>query len=374
MSKRDYYEVLGVSRTASDQELKTAYRKLAIKYHPDKNPNDAAAEEQFKEAAEAYSVLSNADQRKRYDRFGHAGVSSSAGAGAWGGAPGFGGIEDILGDLFGFGDVFGGGRGGGSRRSAAQRGADLRYDLEITLEDAANGMTAQLRIPRLEGCESCKGSGSAPGTQPENCSTCNGTGQVRYQQGFFSVARTCHVCRGIGRVVKNPCTECKGQGRVEREKQMEVKIPAGVETGSRLRVPGEGEAGTQGGPAGDLYVVIHVAEHDQFERQGANLYEAVPISFAQAALGAELMVKTLDGQEKLKVPTGTQTGTVFRLRGKGMPALGGRGKGDLFVSVTVITPTSLTREQRKLLEQLAEVESKDLTDKSIVDKVRDIFG
>lgn len=374
MSKRDYYEVLGVSRTATDQELKTAYRKLAIKYHPDKNPNDAAAEEQFKEAAEAYSVLSNADQRKRYDRFGHAGVSSGAGAGAWsGGAPGFGGIEDILGDLFGFGDVFGGGRGG-TRRSAAQRGADLRYDLEITLEDAANGMTAQLRIPRLEGCDSCKGSGAAPGTQPESCNTCNGTGQVRYQQGFFSVARTCHVCRGLGRVVKSPCNECKGAGRVEREKQMEVKIPAGVETGSRLRVPGEGEAGTQGGAAGDLYVVIHVSEHEQFERQGANLYEAVPISFAQAALGAELMVKTLDGEEKLKVPIGTQTGTVFRLRGKGMPALGGRGRGDLFVSVTVITPTSLTREQRKLLEQLAEVETKDLADKTLVDKVRDIFG
>jgi molecular chaperone DnaJ len=372
MSKRDYYEVLGVSRTASDQELKTAYRRLAVKYHPDKNPNDAAAEEKFKEAAEAYSVLSNADQRKRYDRFGHAGVSSSAGAGAWG-APGFGGLEDILGDLFGFGDVFSGGRGG-SRRSSAQRGADLRYDLEITLEDAANGMTAQLRIPRLEGCTTCNSTGAAPGTQPENCTTCNGTGQVRYQQGFFSVARTCHACRGAGRVVKTPCTQCNGAGRVEREKQMEVKIPAGVETGSRLRVPGEGEAGTNGGAAGDLYVVIHVAEHEQFERQGNNLYEAVPISFTQAALGAELMVNTLDGEEKLKIPMGTQTGTVFRLRGKGMPALGGRGRGDLFVSVTVMTPTSLTREQRKLLEQLADVETTDLSDKKLVDKVRDIFG
>ena len=373
MSKRDYYEVLGVSRTATEQELKTAYRRLAVKHHPDKNPGDAESEEKFKEAAEAYSVLSNAEQRQRYDRFGHAGVSSAAGAGSWG-APGFGGIEDILGDLFGFGDVFGGGGRGGSRRSAAQRGADLRYDLEISLEDAANGMTAQLRIPRLEGCESCKGSGAAPGSQPESCNTCNGSGQVRYQQGFFSVARTCHVCRGAGRVVKNPCSECKGSGRVEREKQMEVKIPAGVETGSRLRVPGEGEGGTQGGAPGDLYVVIHVAEHEQFERQGANLYEAVPITFAQAALGADLMVKTLDGEEKLKVPVGTQTGTVFRLRGKGMPALGGRGRGDLFVSVTVLTPTNLTREQRKLLEQLADVESKDLTDKKLVDKVRDIFG
>jgi molecular chaperone DnaJ len=372
MSKRDYYEVLSVSRTCTEQELKSAYRRLAVKYHPDKNPGDASAEEKFKEAAEAYSVLSDAEQRRRYDRFGHAGVSSSAGAGNWG-APGFGGIEDILGDLFGFGDVFGGGRGG-TRRSAAQRGADLRYDLEITLEEAAQGMTAQLRIPRLETCDTCKGSGAKAGTQPENCSTCSGTGQVRYQQGFFSVARTCHVCRGAGRVIKDPCESCNGAGRVEREKQMEVKIPAGVETGSRLRVSGEGESGTQGGAPGDLYVVIHVAEHDQFERQGSNLYEAVPITFAQAALGADIMVKTLDDDEKLKIPMGTQTGTVFRLRGKGMPALGGRGRGDLFVSVTVMTPTSLTREQRKLLEQLAEVESKDLEDKGLVDKVRDIFG
>ncbi|HEX5890395.1 MAG TPA: molecular chaperone DnaJ [Pyrinomonadaceae bacterium] len=370
-SKRDYYEVLNVSRTCTEQELKSAYRRLAVKYHPDKNPGDASAEEKFKEAAEAYSVLSDAEQRRRYDRFGHAGVSSSAGAGNWG-APGFGGIEDILGDLFGFGDVFGGARGG--RRSTAQRGADLRYDLEISLEEAAQGMTAQLRIPRLETCDTCKGSGAKAGTQPESCSTCSGSGQVRYQQGFFSVARTCHVCRGAGRVIKDPCETCKGAGRVEREKQMEVKIPAGVETGSRLRVSGEGESGMQGGAPGDLYVVIHVAEHDQFERQGSNLYEAVPITFAQAALGADIMVKTLDGEEKLKIPTGTQTGTVFRLRGKGMPALGGRGKGDLFVSVTVMTPTSLTREQRKLLEQLAEVETKDLEDKGLVDKVRDIFG
>src|SRR4026209_2784055 len=223
MSKRDYYEVLGVSRTATDQEIKSAYRRLAVQHHPDKNPNDASAEEKFKEAAEAYSVLSDAEQRKRYDRFGHAGVSSSAGAGSWGaGAPGFGGIEDILGDLFGFGDVFGGSRGG-SRRSAAQRGADLRYDLEITIEDAAKGMTAQLRIPRLEGCDACKGSGAAAGTQPEACNTCSGTGQVRYQQGFFSVARTCHACRGVGQIVKDPCATCHGAGRVERETQMDVK-------------------------------------------------------------------------------------------------------------------------------------------------------
>src|SRR5258705_10683109 len=228
MSKRDYYEILAVSRTATDQEIKSAYRRLAVKYHPDKNPNDASAEEKFKEAAEAYSVLSDADQRRKYDRFGHAGVSSGAGAGAWG-APGFGGIEDILGDLFGFGDVFGGSRSG-ARRSSAQRGADLRYDLEISLEESAMGMTAQLRIPRLENCDTCKGSGAAAGTQPETCTTCSGTGQVRYQQGFFSVARTCHACRGAGQIVKNPCTTCQGAGRVEREKKMYVKVSAVVES------------------------------------------------------------------------------------------------------------------------------------------------
>lgn len=374
MSKRDYYEVLEVSRTVSESELKSAYRRLAVLYHPDKNPGNAEAEDRFKEAAEAYSVLSDAEQRKRYDRFGHAGVAS--GAGNWN-AQGFGGIEDILGDLFGFGDVFGAGgarASSGGRRSAAQRGADLRYDLEITLEDAAKGMTANLRLPRLEACEVCKGSGAAEGTQVETCTTCNGAGQVRYQQGFFSVARTCATCRGTGRIIKTPCQNCKGEGRVEREKTIEVKIPAGVEMGSRLRITGEGEGGTQAGPAGDLYVVIHVAEHEEFERQGSNLYSSVPVTFSQAALGAETNVKTLDGEQQLKIPAGTQTGTVFRLRGSGMPVLGGRGRGDLFVSVTVTTPKTLTREQRKLLEQLAEVETSDLEDKGLMDKVRDIFG
>jgi molecular chaperone DnaJ len=377
MSKRDYYEILGVSQTATEQEIKSAYRRLAVRFHPDKNPGDAEAEEKFKEAAEAYSVLSDVEQRKRYDRFGHAGVSSGAASGAGWGAPGFGGIEDILGDLFGFGDVFGaGGRGGGAgaRRSVAQRGADLRYDLEISLEDAAKGMTAQLRIPRLETCETCKGNGAAEGTQPESCSTCSGAGQVRYQQGFFSVARTCGTCRGTGRVIKTPCETCQGAGRVEREKTMEVKIPAGVETGSRLRIAGEGEAGVQGGPAGDLYVVIHVGEHEQFERQGSNLYSSVPITFGQAALGAEVFIKTLGDQQQLKIPAGTQTGTVFRLKGHGVPVLGGRGRGDLFVSVTVVTPTTLTREQRRLLEQLADMETDQLEDKGLMDKVRDIFG
>lgn len=373
INKRDYYEVLGVSRAATDQELKTSYRRLAHQHHPDKNQSDPEAEEKFKEAAEAYAVLSNSEQRQRYDRFGHAGVSSSAASGAWG-APGFGGIEDILGDLFGFGDVFGAGGRGGSRRSAVQRGADLRYDLEITLEQAAVGMTAQLRIPKLETCDTCKGSGAAAGTKPEACRTCQGAGQVRFQQGFFSVSRTCSTCRGTGQVISSPCETCRGDGRVEHEKSIEVKIPAGVETGSRLRLQAEGESGPHGGPAGDLYVVIHVAEHEHFERQGNNLYASIPVTFAQAALGAEVNVNTLNGDQSLKVPAGTQTGTVFRVRGQGMPVLGGRGKGDLFVSVSVMTPTSLSREQRKLLEQLAKIETKDLEDKKLVDKVRDIFG
>jgi molecular chaperone DnaJ len=373
INKRDYYEVLGVARGASEQDLKTAYRRLAHQFHPDKNQTDPEAEDKFKEAAEAYAILSNSEQRQRYDRFGHAGVSSSAANAAWG-APGFGGIEDILGDLFGFGDVFGSTGRGGSRRSASQRGADLRYDLEISLEQAAEGMTAQLRIPKLETCETCTGSGAKPGTKPEVCRTCQGAGQVRFQQGFFSVSRTCSSCRGAGQVISSPCETCRGGGRVEHEKSIEVKIPAGVETGSRLRLQAEGESGTFGGPPGDLYVVIHVAEHEEFERQGNNLYASVPVTFAQAALGAEVQVKTLSGNESLKVPAGTQTGTVFRVRGQGMPVLGGRGKGDLFVSVSVITPTSLTREQRKLLEQLAKIETEDLQDKRLVDKVRDIFG
>src|SRR5437660_5657975 len=372
VNKRDYYEVLGVSRSATEQDLKSAYRRLAHQHHPDKNQNDPHAEEKFKEAAEAYAVLSDAEQRRRYDRFGHAGVTSAASA-AWG-APGFSGIEDILGDLFGFGDVFGAGARTGSRRSSAQRGADLRYDLEITLEQSATGMTAQLRIPKLETCETCKGSGAKEGTQPEVCRTCEGAGQVRFQQGFFSVSRTCGSCRGAGQVISSPCEACRGAGRVEQEKSIEVKIPAGVETGSRLRLQREGESGVYGGPPGDLYVVIHVAEHEQFERQGNNLYASVPVTFAQAALGSEVRVQTLKGDQSLKVPAGTQTGTVFRVRGQGMPVLGGRGRGDLFVAVSVVTPTMLTREQRKLLEQLSKIETPDLEDKKLADRVRDIFG
>lgn len=366
MSKRDYYEVLGVSRNSSESEIKKAYRQLAVKYHPDKNPGDVGAEEKFKEAAEAYSVLSDAQKRSRYDRFGHAGVGGPGG-GSY--DPGFTNIEDIF-DLFGFGDMF----GGGGRRTTVKRGADLRYDYQITLEEAAEGKDAKLEIPRLETCESCDGNGTAEGTAPETCITCGGSGQTRFQQGFFSVMRTCPNCSGKGQIIKDPCGDCRGAGRVEKTKTLEVKIPAGVDTDSRLRVGGEGEAGVNGGPSGDLYVFIHVKEHEVFERQGSNLYTSAPVSFAQAALGAEIEVKTLDGAETLKVPAGTQTGTVFRIKNQGMPVLGGRGKGDLFVAVTLVTPKTLTKEQRRLLEKLSEVEDTDFQDEGFMDKVRNIFS
>lgn len=365
MSKRDYYEILGVAKTAGDADIKKAYRALAVQFHPDKNPDDPQAEEKFKEAAEAYAVLSDAQKRAAYDRFGH-----QAGGGA-GFDPGFSNIEDIF-DMFGFGDMFGG--RGGTRRTTVQRGSDLRYDLEITLENAATGKDEKLRIPRLESCDECSGSGAEKGTTAETCITCSGSGQTRYQQGFFSVMRTCSTCQGKGQIIRTPCKICRGQGRVEKEKNIEIKIPAGVETGSRLRVTGEGEGGVNGGPSGDLFIVIHVRDHENFERQGENLYSVAPITFAQAALGAEINVKTLDGEEELKIPAGTQTGTIFRIKNQGMPNLGGRGKGDLFVAVSLVTPKTLTKEQRKLLEQLAEIEDADFSDESLIDKVRNIFG
>lgn len=367
MSKRDYYEILGVTKTSTEVEIKRAYRTLAVQYHPDKNPDNPEAEEKFKECAEAYAVLSDQQKRAAYDRFGHQGVGAGAGGGF---DPGFSNIEDIF-DMFGFGDMFGQQRG---RRTTVQRGSDLRYDLEISLNDAATGKDEKLRIPRLEKCDECTGTGAEKGTNAESCITCSGSGQTRFQQGFFSVMRPCGNCQGKGQIIKSPCKNCRGAGRVEKEKTIEIKIPAGVETGSRLRVTGEGEAGVNGGPSGDLFIVLHVAAHENFERQGADLYSAVPITFAQAALGAELEVKTLDGEEKLKVPAGTQTGTVFRIKGQGMPNLGHRGKGDLFVAVTLVTPKSLTKEQRKLLEQLAEIEDADFSDESFMDKVRNIFG
>lgn len=371
MSKRDYYEVLGVSRSANDQELKSSYRKLAMQHHPDKNPGNHAAEEKFKELNEAYGVLSSPDSRARYDRFGHAGVGSSAASAPWASAD-FGGFEDILGDIFG--DLFGGGRR--SSRGGAQRGSDLRYDLEITLEQAAAGYKTKIAIPRLENCEDCNGTGAAAGSSPITCTNCGGAGQVRFQQGFFSVSRTCDQCRGTGRMIANKCRTCFGQGRVENEQDLEIKIPAGVDTGARLRLAGEGEAGRNGGGHGDLYVVIHVKEHEVFERQGNNLYVSVPVTFSQAALGAEIKVPTLDGEEPLTIPEYTQTGSIFRLKGKGIVSLQGHGRGDLFVVTTIVTPTRLTREQRKLLEQFAAIEEKqqESAARRFGSKVKDIFG
>jgi molecular chaperone DnaJ len=370
LSKRDYYEVLGVSRTASEQELKTAYRKLAMQYHPDRNPGNAEAEEKFKAAAEAYGVLSNPENRARYDRFGHAGVGSAASSGGAWTSGDFHGFEDILGDLFG--DLFGGRR---TRRGGAQRGADLRYDLELTLEQAASGHKTKIQVPRLESCENCNGSGAAPGSSINVCNLCAGSGQVRFQQGFFSVSRTCHQCRGTGRTITHYCKTCQGQGRLEKDHTIEIKIPAGVDTGARLRISGEGEAGTSGGTRGDLYVFLEVKEHELFERQENNLYVNVPISFTQAALGAEIKVPTLvDGEETLRLPEGTQTGSIFRIRGKGIVSLQEHGRGDLFAVVTVQTPAKLNREQRKLFEQLARLEEQKNQARKLTDKVREIFG
>lgn len=351
MSKRDFYDVLGVPRTASEQDIKSAYRKLALKYHPDRNPGDKAAEERFKEAAEAYAVLADAEKRARYDRFGHAGVSGAAGAGGVDPTI-FADFQDIfggLGDIFGFGDIFGGGR----RRGGPQRGADLRYDMEIAFEQSARGAETTIQIPRHETCEACKGSGAAPGSAPTVCSQCRGSGQLRYQQGFFTVARTCGQCRGTGKVIAKPCATCHGQGTTEQQRKLTVKIPAGIATGQRLRLTGEGEAGTQGGPPGDLYVVVHVLEHEFFQRDGNDLHCEIPLTFTTLALGGDITVPGVDGEETLRVPEGTQTGATFRLKGKGMPDVGGRGKGDLLVTVQAVTPKKLTRDQRKLLEQLA---------------------
>jgi molecular chaperone DnaJ len=372
LEKRDYYEVLGVSQSATLQEIKSAYRQLALKYHPDRNPGDKEAEEKFKELAEAYSVLSDAEKRARYDRFGHAGVASAAGVGVGGFDP-FTTFEDLLGEFFGFGDIFGTTR---RRRSQARRGADLRYDLEVTLEEAAKGVDRQIQIPRLEQCQTCSGAGTAPGTSRSVCTTCNGSGQVRFQQGFFTVSRTCGHCHGTGTIIKNPCSTCYGHGRVEREKALEVRVPPGIDTGSRLRIQGEGEAGTGGGGPGDLYIVVHVRDHEVFDRQGSDLYYTAPITFSQAALGAQLKVPTLiDGEEMLAVPPGTQSGSVFRLRGKGLPKLGKSSRGDLYVNMKIVTPTKLTREQKRLFEELAKLEEKgNDKEKSVFDKVKDMLG
>ncbi|MBI2819630.1 MAG: molecular chaperone DnaJ [Acidobacteria bacterium] len=369
--KRDYYEVLSVSRLASPEEIKKAYRKIAMQWHPDKNPdNKKESEEKFKEAAEAYSVLSDPQKRSQYDRFGHAAVT---GAGVGGFDPAaFSEFSDILGDFFGLGDLFG---GGSRRRGRSNRGADIRYSLSISLEEAAFGVKKRIKIPRTDSCPACKGSGAKPGTAPVACRSCRGAGQVRYQQGFLTIARTCPTCGGAGKVLADPCKECRGEGRMPTEKTLSVNIPAGVDTESHLRISGEGEAGMQGGSPGDLYVVIHVQEHPVFERREDHLVCTVPISFAQAALGAQIKVPTLEGDEPLTIPEGTQTGSRFRLKSKGIPHLNGHGRGDLYVFVRVVTPTKLTREQRQLLEQLNLEPGSDgaSADKTLSQKVKDLF-
>ncbi|MFZ3155298.1 molecular chaperone DnaJ [Pseudomonas sp.] len=346
MAKRDFYEVLGVERGASEAELKKAYRRLAMKYHPDRNPDDKASEEKFKEANEAYEVLSDAAKRSAYDQYGHAGVDPQMGGG--GGGPGGANFSDIFGDVFS--DFFGGGGRGGSR-GGAQRGSDLRYTLELDLEEAVRGTTVTIRVPTLVNCKPCDGSGAKKGTSPVTCTTCGGIGQVRMQQGFFSVQQTCPRCHGSGKMITDPCGTCHGHGRVEEHKTLSVKVPAGVDTGDRIRLSGEGEAGAMGGPAGDLYVVVNVREHAIFQRDGKHLYCEVPISFADAALGGELEVPTLDGRVKLKIPEGTQTGKMFRLRGKGVAPVRGGGAGDLMCKVAVETPVHLNKRQRELLDE-----------------------
>lgn len=381
MSKRDCYEVLGVGRNAAEQEIKSAYRKLALQYHPDRNPADKAAEEKFKEAAEAYAVLADPDKRSQYDRFGHAGVSGGPGG------PGFDptifqDFSDIfagLGDFFGFGVGFGTGR----RRGGPQRGADLRYDLEISFEEAASGVETVLQIPRHETCEECRGSGAAPGGGPQVCPQCRGSGQLRYQQGFFTVARTCGRCNGVGRVITKPCPRCHGTGHVTQQRKLTVKIPAGIATDQRLRLTGEGGQGSAGGPGGDLYVVVHVKEHPFFQRDGDDLYCEIPISYPTLVLGGQIRVPTLTGDEPLDIPKGTVPDERFRLRGKGMPNVSGRGRGDLYIIVKVQIPKKLTREQRTLIEQLdktmpersADARKHEVEgDRSVFERVKDIFG
>lgn len=372
--KRDYYDVLGVVRSASEQEIKSAYRKLALQHHPDRNPGNKEAEEKFKEAAEAYSILSDAQKRAQYDRFGHAGVGSSAAGGFGGFDPNvFSDFSDILGDIFGFGDFFGGGR----RGSRVQRGADLRYDLDLAFEEAAFGTSTKIKVPRHEICSECDGSGAQKGSGPTTCTTCNGYGQVRFQQGFFSITRTCNQCHGTGQVIKNRCNGCHGDGRIVRERTLELKIPAGVDNGSKLRISGEGDAGGKGGPAGDLYVVLNVQDHEFFERREHDLYCHIPITFPQAALGAQIAVPTLEREEeKLTVPAGTQTGSTFRIKGRGISKRGGSARGDLYVTVDVTVPTRLSREQKDLLAKLGatiDIENKPIQ-KKILERVKEIFS
>jgi len=373
MSKRDYYEILGVNRDASDEELKKAYRKLAMKHHPDRNPDNPKAEEHFKEAKEAYEILSDSGKRGAYDQYGHAGVDQQAGMG---GGAGMGGFADAFGDIFG--DIFGGGGGRGGR-SNVYRGADLRYNLEISLEDAARGAETKIRIPTMEKCEPCNGSGAKAGTQPVTCTTCGGHGQVRMQQGFFSIQQTCPRCHGSGKMVQSPCPSCQGAGRVKQHKTLVVKIPSGVDEGDRIRLSGEGEDGVNGGPPGDLYVVIQIKPHQVFQRDHDDLHCEMPISFTVAALGGEIDIPTLDGHAKIKIPAETQSGKVFRLRGKGIKGVRSQHYGDLMCHVVVETPVSLTERQRELLRELESINQEDESRhnpraNSWMDKVKEFFG
>jgi molecular chaperone DnaJ len=373
-NERDFYEILGVSRSSSVEEIKGAYRKAALKWHPDRNPeNKAEAEVRFRESSEAYSILSDPQKRQVYDTYGHAGLSGAGGGVDFSGTI-FQDFHDIFGDFFGFEDAGRGGRR--SRRN--QRGTDLRYDMTLTFEEASTGVNTKVKLPRQEYCSACNGTGAKAGTGVAACQTCAGRGQLAYQQGFFTITRTCPACQGAGQIIKERCPDCRGQGRIEREKTIELRIPPGVDSGTRLRVAGEGEPGPNGGPPGDLYVVLDVKEHEFFERRGADLYCTIPISIAQASLGTELQVPGLSGEERLKIPEGTQSGAVFRVKGKGMADPRGGGKGDLYYHVRVVTPSKLTRDQRKLMEQLGasiKVENKPAErNSSIFDKVKDIFG
>ena len=380
MAKRDFYDILGVNRDASEDEIKKAYRKLAMKYHPDRNPDNPKAEEQFKEAKEAYEILSDGQKRAAYDQYGHAGVDPQAGMGGGFGGAGMGGFSDAFGGIFD--EIFGGtrgGGGGGGGRSNVYRGADLRYNLEITLEQAAFGTETKIRIPTMEVCEPCHGSGAKPGTQPKTCPTCQGNGQVRLQQGFFSIQQTCPKCHGTGRFIADPCGNCHGAGRVKQHKTLAVKIPAGVDEGDRIRLSGEGEHGVNGGPSGDLYVQIHLKAHGVFQREQNDLHCEMPISFTTAALGGEIEIPTLDGAAKIRIPSETQSGKIFRLRGKGIKGVRSHTHGDLLCHVVVETPVSLTERQKELLRELDESSRDDAARhnpraKSWMDRVRDFFA
>jgi molecular chaperone DnaJ len=374
-TQRDFYEVLNVKREATIEEIKASYRQSALKWHPDRNPvNKEEADIKFRECTEAYSVLSDPQKRQIYDTYGHEGLRGSN-VGTDFNSSVFQDFHDIFGDFFGFEDLFSGGRRGRGRN---QRGADLRYDMTLTFEEAAAGVTTKVKLPKQEFCSACNGTGAKKGTGVTTCQTCSGRGQMAYQQGFFTITRTCPACQGAGQIIRERCLECRGNGRVEREKIIELRIPPGVDSGTRLRVTGEGEQGPNGGPPGDLYVVLEVKEHQFFERRGADLYCTIPLSVVQASLGTELQVPGLGGEEKLKIPEGTQSDAVFRVKGKGLPDPRGGGKGDLYYHVRVLTPTKLTREQRKLMEQLGaslKVENKPADrNSSIFEKVKDIFG